>query len=44
MSIKDEFKKMISELTKKFTIPPIANIFFRLSIKAANPKMPSLWQ
>jgi hypothetical protein len=28
MSLKDEFKKMITELTTKFIIPPIANIFF----------------
>ncbi len=27
MSLKDEFKKLITELTTKFTLPPIANIF-----------------
>ncbi|MEA3435555.1 MAG: DUF364 domain-containing protein [Thermodesulfobacteriota bacterium] len=28
MCLKDEFKKMITELTTKFIIPPIASIFF----------------
>jgi uncharacterized protein (DUF4213/DUF364 family) len=28
MSLKDEFRKMVTELTTKFTLPPIANIFF----------------
>jgi len=27
MSLKDEFKKLITELATKFTLPPIANIF-----------------
>ena len=27
----DEFKKMITELSTKFTLPPIASIFFPLS-------------
>ncbi|MDH3826719.1 MAG: DUF364 domain-containing protein [Desulfobacterales bacterium] len=28
MSLKDEFRKMVNELTTRFTLPPIANIFF----------------
>jgi uncharacterized protein (DUF4213/DUF364 family) len=38
MILKDEFKKMISELSKKFTIPPIANIFFPPFYKGGQPK------
>jgi len=38
MSLKDEFKKMITELTTKFTLPPIANIFFPPFYKGGQPK------
>ena len=38
MSLKDEFKKMVNELTTKFTIPPIANIFFPPFYKGGQPK------
>jgi hypothetical protein len=38
MSLKDEFKKMITELTTKFTPPPIANIFFPPFHKGVQPK------
>ena len=38
MSLKHEFKKMITELTTKFIIPPIANIFFPPFYKGGQPK------
>jgi len=38
MSLKDEFKKMVMEITAKFTIPPIANIFFPPLYKGGQPK------
>jgi uncharacterized protein (DUF4213/DUF364 family) len=38
MSLKDEFRKMINELTTKFTLPPIANIFFPPFYKGGQPK------
>ncbi len=38
MSLKDEFKKMVTELTTKFTLPPIADIFFPPFYKGGQPK------
>jgi uncharacterized protein (DUF4213/DUF364 family) len=38
MSLKDEFKKLITELATKFTIPPISNIFFPPFYKGGQPK------
>ncbi len=38
MSLKDEFRKMVTELTAKFTVPPIANIFFPPFYKGGQPK------
>jgi uncharacterized protein (DUF4213/DUF364 family) len=38
MSLKDEFRKMVTELTAKFTLPPIANIFFPPFYKGGQPK------
>ena len=38
MSIKDEFKKMVTELTIKFSLPPISNIFFPPFYKGGQPK------
>jgi uncharacterized protein (DUF4213/DUF364 family) len=38
MSLKDEFKKMVTELTTKFTLPPISNIFFPPFYKGGQPK------
>jgi uncharacterized protein (DUF4213/DUF364 family) len=38
MSLKDEFRKMVNELTTKFTLPPIANIFFPPFYKGGQPK------
>ena len=38
MSLKDEFKKMVTELTTKFTLPPTANIFFPPFYKGGQPK------
>jgi uncharacterized protein (DUF4213/DUF364 family) len=38
MSLKDEFKKMITELATKFTIPPIANIFLPPFYIGGQPK------
>jgi len=38
MSLKDEFSKMVTELTAKFTIPPIENIFFPPFYKGGQPK------
>ena len=38
MSLKDEFKKMITKLAAKFTIPPIANIFFPPFHTGGQPK------
>jgi len=38
MSLKNEFRKMVTELTAKFTLPPIANIFFPPFYKGGQPK------
>lgn len=38
MSLKDEFRKMVNELTTKFTIPPVANIFLPPFYKGGQPK------
>lgn len=38
MNLKDEFRKMVNELTTKFTLPPIANIFFPPFYKGGQPK------
>ncbi len=38
MGLKDEFRKMVNELTTKFTLPPIANIFFPPFYKGGQPK------
>ncbi len=38
MGLKDEFKKMVTELTKKFTLPPISNIFFPPFYRGGQPK------
>ena len=38
MSLKDEFRKMVNELTTRFTLPPIANIFFPPFYKGGQPK------
>ena len=38
MSLKDEFKKMVTGLTTKFTLPPISNIFFPPFYKGGQPK------
>ena len=38
MRLKDEFRKMINELPTKFTVPPIANIFFPPFHKGGQPK------
>jgi len=38
MSLKDEFKKMVTELKTKFTLPPISNIFFPPFYKGSQPK------
>ena len=38
MSLKDEFKKMVNKLADKFTLPPIANIFFPPFYKGGQPK------
>jgi uncharacterized protein (DUF4213/DUF364 family) len=38
MSLKDEFKKMITELSSKFTFPPISDIFFPPFHKGGQPK------
>jgi len=38
MSLKDEFKKMITELATKFTLPPIANIYLPPFHKGGQPK------
>lgn len=37
MSLKAEFKKMITELSSKFTFPPISNIFFPPFHKGGQP-------
>jgi uncharacterized protein (DUF4213/DUF364 family) len=37
MGLKDEFIKMITELTTKYTLPPIANIFFPPFCKGGQP-------
>jgi uncharacterized protein (DUF4213/DUF364 family) len=38
MSLKDEFKKLITELATKFSLPPISNIFFPPFYKGGQPK------
>jgi len=38
MTLKDEFIKMTTELTVKFKLPPIANIFFPPFYKGGQPK------
>ncbi len=38
MGLKDEFRKMVTELTTKFTFPPIANIYFPPFYKGGQPK------
>ncbi|OEU44484.1 MAG: hypothetical protein BBJ60_05585 [Desulfobacterales bacterium S7086C20] len=38
MGLKDEFRKMVMELTTKFTLPPIANVFFPPFHKGDQPK------
>ena len=38
MRLKDEFKKMVTELTTKFALPPIANIFSPPFYKGGQPK------
>ena len=38
MSLKDEFRKMVTELTTQFTLPPIANIFLPPFYKGGQPK------
>ena len=38
MSLSDEFRKMITELTDKYSIPLIAKIFFPLFYKGGQPK------
>jgi len=38
MSLKDEFKKMVTGLTTKFALPPISNIFFPPFYKGGQPK------
>ena len=38
MSLKNEFRKMVNELATKFTLPPIANIFFPPFYKGGQPK------
>ena len=38
MSLKDEFRNMVNELTTQFALPPIANIFFPPFYKGSQPK------
>jgi hypothetical protein len=38
MSLTDEFRKMVIELTDKYSIPLIANIFFPPFYKGGQPK------
>ena len=38
MSLKNEFKKMVTKLSSKFTFPPISNIFFPPFHKGGQPK------
>ncbi len=38
MSLKDEFRKMVAELTTKFSIPPIENIFLPPFHRGGQPK------
>jgi uncharacterized protein (DUF4213/DUF364 family) len=38
MSLKEEFKNMVNELTTKFSIPPVANIFLPPFYKGGQPK------
>jgi hypothetical protein len=43
MSLKEEFRKMVNELTEKYSPPPIASIFLPPFYKGGNQKMLSLW-
>jgi hypothetical protein len=38
MSLKDEFRKMVNELTNRFPLPAIANIFFPPFYKSGQSK------
>ena len=38
MNLKDEFRKMVTELSTKFTFSPISNIFFPSFYKGGQPK------
>jgi len=38
MNLKDEFKKLITELATKFTLPAISNIFFPPFYIGSQPK------
>ncbi len=38
MRLKDEFKKMVNELATKFTLPPIADLFFPPFYEGGQPK------
>ena len=38
MGLKDEFRKMVMELTRKFEPPPISNIFFPPFYPGGQPK------
>lgn len=38
MHVKDEFRKIVTELTEKFTIPPIEDIFFPPFFQGGQPK------
>lgn len=38
MSLKDEFRLMITKLTAKYSIPPIAKLFFPPFSKGGQPK------
>jgi len=38
MSLKDEFRKMVTDLTAKYSIPPITDIFFTPFCKGGQPK------
>ena len=38
MSLKNEFQKMVTELTGRFSIPPIADVFFPPFDQGGQPK------
>jgi hypothetical protein len=38
MNLKDEFQKMVAELTARFTIPPIGNVFLPPFRQGGQPK------